>query len=320
MGADLRGGIGGNIGADLRGLQQRIAGGKPRKHGTHERVAATGGVHRLDLRCRHTMPTAVFNHHGTGCTKRHDGAIKAVIRESFGDFIPVERLHIAVRQPQQLGHFMLIDQQDIGNLHQFMGQLVHERRVVEQHSHTGVMRSLSGGDHGGNRAFQAQSQHRATGDGQSMRLHIARSRLGIGSRRIDDGVLSLGTDGDHRGAAGAFDMQDIGGVNAGLVQFAQQEIRIGIVAHCTQQLDVQAETGCSGRLICTLAAGHHLHGTALDGLARLGQSFSRHCVIGIHRTNHDYRALRILQRFQSFPYGLRHLFMFFFTYHHGLQA
>jgi hypothetical protein len=51
-------------------------------------------------------------------------------------------------------------------------------------------------------------------------LHIAGTCLGIGTRRIDDGVLALSAHGDYRGAAGAFDMQDIGGVDAGLIQLA----------------------------------------------------------------------------------------------------
>ena len=63
---------------------------------------------------------------------------------------------------------MLVDQQNIRGFHQFVRQLVHKWRVVEQHGHASVMCGLRGGDNGGNRALQTQSQYRAFGDGRAM--------------------------------------------------------------------------------------------------------------------------------------------------------
>ena len=90
LGAKLGGRIGGDVGADLRGLQQRMTGGQASQHGPHERVAATGGVHCIDLRGGYAMPTSVLDHHRSRRTKRHYRPVESVIGESFGDLIPVE--------------------------------------------------------------------------------------------------------------------------------------------------------------------------------------------------------------------------------------
>ena len=91
LGTKLGGRIGGDVGADLRGLQQRMTGGQASQHGPHERVAATGGVHCIDLRGgirdanvrsrSPPIPTA---------PTRHYRPVESVIGESFGDLIPVE--------------------------------------------------------------------------------------------------------------------------------------------------------------------------------------------------------------------------------------
>ena len=77
-------------------------------------------------------------------------------------------------------------------------------------------------------------------------------------------------------------MQDLGGVDTGLIQLTQQEVRVIVFAHGTQHAHLCAETRRRGRLIGALAARQDLEAAAADRLTRCRQVLRRNRVISVH--------------------------------------
>ena len=241
------------------------------------------------------MPVAVLDHDRPGGTERDHDAVEAVIREPGHRLEPVDGGHVLVGHAQQLGHLMLADQQNVDGLDELVRQLVDERRIVQQYRDSGLMTGLGRGDDRGQRAFQAQTQHLGLGDHILMRLHVAGADLRVRTGRIHDGVSAIGVDRDDGGAAHAFLVQDLGGVDTGLVQFAQQEVRVIVLAHGTQHADLRAEPCGRRSLVGSLAAGQDPQIAAADGLPWCRQMLCRDRVIGVHRADDDNGRLRFLQ-------------------------
>ena len=99
-----------------------------------------------------------IKHYGAVAAERHDRLFEAESAQFVERVTPVERIPIVVLRlvdVEQLRHFMLVDEQDVGCFDQFRRQGRGERRVVEQHLHARFVAHACGRRHRFDRAFQA---------------------------------------------------------------------------------------------------------------------------------------------------------------------
>ena len=185
---------------------------------------------------------------------------------------------------------MLVDEQDVGVGHEVGRQRGNERGIVEQHRDAVLVADARGFAHGAHRAFQAQAQHggaqQVVGHGTDVPGVDGR----VGTRRIDDGVLAMGVDRDHGGAARAGHATDGAGAHARVGELAEQELRVGVAAQGAEQADGRAQTRGGRGLVAGLSARQNVHRTALDRFSRLREPLGRDRVVGVHRADHAHLA------------------------------
>ena len=216
---------------------------------------------------------------------------------------PVERIPIVVlrfRDVEQLRHFMLVDEQDVGCFDQFRRQGRGERRIVEQHLHACFVAHACGGRHRFDRAFQAQAKHGRTYQRLAHGFNIIHGDLRVGTRRVHDGVFAGCVHGDHGCARRSEYAANMRGVHTSFAQGTQQEVGVGIGAYRTEHLHGCADARCGGRLIAGFSARQQLQRAAGDGLPRPWQTLCGDGVIRVHRADYGHRAVDAVQCGENF--------------------
>ena len=189
----------------------------------------------------------------------------------------------------------IVDEQDVGVLDQLRGQVGGERRIVEQHTHAGLMAHARARRHGLDRAFQAQAEHVGAGQFADFRFHVVHAPLRVRAGGIDDRVFGGGVDGDHGQAARAVHVPHMRRVDAGCGQMVEQEVGVAVRADGAEHAHVGTKQRGGRGLIAGFAAGQQLERAAGDRLAGFGQARGGDGVVHVHGADYGDGAVHVFQ-------------------------
>ncbi len=247
-------------------------------------------------------------HHGAVAAQRHDRLFEAERPHFVEHVTPIETVPIVVLRlvdAQQLRHLMLVDEQDVGGLHEFGRQRRDERGVVQQHLHARFVAHARGCGDGFHRTFQTQAEHGGPHKGVAHGFHVFDGNLRVGAGRVHDGVLAIGVDGDDGGAGWPVRAAHMRGVHAGVGKRAKQEVGVAVGADGAEHPHGGADACGGRRLVAGFAAGQQPQRTAGDGLPRSRQPLCGDGVIHVHGSDHGYGSVDAVQCGEDF--GRAHL-------------